>query len=850
MTALLNCLKWAYRDLKNSPRFLTYFVLNAALGLAGVLAIQNVDQALTAKVQLQSGQILGADLAISARRFLADAELQQLQSLIPKEVKSHRLWEFFSMATVRDSSQLVFIKAIEDAYPLYGKIELGKGRLGSGKELLSVNSIPGVWVPNEFLIQNDLKVDDVIKIGNQDFQIRETIFYDTSQGLRFSAMAQRLYASRLEVEKTDLFTKGTTFTETYSYAWSGGATADEVSDRFFRINNDPTLSVRTLTGAKRDFARPLQYLSDYLGLISVAALSLGFVGMSYLVRSFLVDRKNTIALWKCLGMGRSTILGIFLTQFVIIGALASLIAGLIGRVLVEFIAAVLDRLAPGSLVLEFRWQNLAFAFGVVLISVLAAAVPPMLHIINARVNRILNSEFMFKPGLAQLWMVLPLLLVLFGISLWFSNSYRIGVGFMLALMLILFIFSLLSWITLKWLAPRKLSNWQWHQIMSYLSRNWLIVTVHLVALGLGALLLGVFPHLKKGVEERFARPDEMKIPALFLFDIQDEQLAKLKELVETSGQTFSQLSPLVRARIIAQNGESYERPMNENAALTREEEEESRFRNRGVNLSYREGLAEGDEIVEGLPFSGPYSGKGSFEISVEERYAERMKMKLGDVLKFDVQGVEFEGKIHQIRSVNWTQFQPNFFIALQPGVVDEAPKTWLAGVPRLTEDQKRDLIKKLAVQFPNVSAIDVKETVKRVIQTSDQMLESVNLMFVLLFLVGTMVLFTVLQSQGGRRVWDMNLLRVLGAQRKDIRSLLSKEFLIVGFFSAGVSSSLAVLIANFVGEKFFEGMSAFSLSGFLLTIFIVTGLCWSIGLWVSRSIYNQSVQALLRGEIR
>src|SRR5690606_2017992 len=116
------------------------------------------------------------------------------------------------------------------------------------------------------------------------------------------------------------------------------------------------------------------------------------------------------------------------------------------------------------------------------------------------------------------------------------------------------------------------------------------------------------------------------------------------------------------------------------------------------------------------------------ELSVEVRFAERMGFHVGDILTFDVQGVEVEGEIINLRSVKWTSFQPNFFILVQGGVLNEAPKTFIAAIPFLAEDKRSALQNQIAISFPNVSVIDVVRTVDDVLKTAEKMSWSLELM--------------------------------------------------------------------------------------------------------------------------
>ena len=82
-------------------------------------------------------------------------------------------------------------------------------------------------------------------------------------------------------------------------------------------------------------------------------------------------------------------------------------------------------------------------------------------------------------------------------------------------------------------------------------------------------------------------------------------------------------------------------------------------------------------------------------ISLETRWASRMKIKLGDKLTFDIQGVEFEGIVRNLRDVKWTTFKPNFFVSIESGYIDLAPKTFLAIL-----NEKKQLKKRKKKQKP------------------------------------------------------------------------------------------------------------------------------------------------------
>ena len=138
------------------------------------------------------------------------------------------------------------------------------------------------------------------------------------------------------------------------------------------------------------------------------------------------------------------------------------------------------------------------------------------------------------------------------------------------------------------------------------------------------LLINLIPQIYQGLQEEVSRPDDFRIPSLFLFDIQKEQMEKLQKTLTSEKVHLNYLSPMVRARLEKVNGKNF--VYSDKVALTREQERQQSFRRRNLNLSYRTELSDSEHIVEGRMLATNYdwdSGKPA-EVSLEVRYAERM----------------------------------------------------------------------------------------------------------------------------------------------------------------------------------------------------------------------------------
>jgi putative ABC transport system permease protein len=150
--------------------------------------------------------------------------------------------------------------------------------------------------------------------------------------------------------------------------------------------------------------------------------------------------------------------------------------------------------------------------------------------------------------------------------------------------------------------------WVYKYAIKSLQRRKSTSLVLFSTIGTAILLLNLLPQLKHSLKNEFLTNEKSQLPSLFIFDIQDEQIDSLKSIVKENNKEISQLSPLVRSRILRINGIAYERKVDFNAFKTREEEREARFRNRGVNLTYRENLSSSETLVEGIPLAD-YKGE-------------------------------------------------------------------------------------------------------------------------------------------------------------------------------------------------------------------------------------------------
>ena len=104
----------AWREIRNNHSFCIFYGINLSLGLVGFISVDSFKYSLEEKVVAESKQLLGADLAIRARRIISDQELAVTRTGLPSGTKEIEVVDFFSMvAGPSGRSRLVKIIAME-----------------------------------------------------------------------------------------------------------------------------------------------------------------------------------------------------------------------------------------------------------------------------------------------------------------------------------------------------------------------------------------------------------------------------------------------------------------------------------------------------------------------------------------------------------------------------------------------------------------------------------------------------------------------------------------------------------------------------------------------------------------
>ena len=245
---------------------------------------------------------------------------------------------------------------------------------------------------------------------------------------------------------------------------------------------------------------------------------------------------------------------------------------------------------------------------------------------------------------------------------------------------------------------------------------------------------------------------------------------------------------------------------------------------------------------------GSANGKGIPAVSLENNFARRSGVQLGDTLMFNVQGALMKTIVGSLREVNWGGIQTNFIVVFPKGLLEDAPqfKVILTKVP--SQQVSANFQQAMVKAYPNVSIIDLAFALRIL----DDLLNKIS--FVIRFMAGfsivtgIVVLISSVLISKYQRIQESVLLRTLGGSRKQIFAITALEYFFLGALAAFTGILLALAASWGLANYMFETQFHPEVLPVIILFVMVCLLTVVVGLANSRGILNRSPLEVLRAE--
>lgn len=243
-------------------------------------------------------------------------------------------------------------------------------------------------------------------------------------------------------------------------------------------------------------------------------------------------------------------------------------------------------------------------------------------------------------------------------------------------------------------------------------------------------------------------------------------------------------------------------------------------------LTYAATMPAGSRLVAGTWWPPDYHGPPL--VSFDAGLAHGMGLKVGDSLTVNLLGREITARIASLRSIAWARLGINFALVFAPGTLEAAPQTDLAAV-YLPQPEEEALVQRVTGQFPNVSAIHVREALAAVSRVIGLIGEAVRLTALVTLAAGALVLGGAIAAGHRRRVYDAVVLKVLGATRGAILSGFLVEHGLLGALAGLAAAGVGTVAAYFLVTRLMGADWLFLPAPLLWTIALAVLLTLTMG---------------------
>jgi putative ABC transport system permease protein len=864
------------RETRASWRRLLFFFLCVAIGVAAIAAMRSAIQNVRGGLAREARTLTAADLVIQSTRAWDDDILAIMQRrLAAARVQGTTdLVETPTMVRPVDTSKavarMVELQAIEPAFPLYGTITLLDGKTYSHALLTHGGAI----VRPELLAQLGVNVGESIVIGQANFEIRGVL--DSEPGRRTGAftLGPRVLIDAADLPRTGLLSFGSRA----RYQRLVRLPDQELPRVMRELRDDfrgKLVTVRSYRDTEDRVGRDLGTAENYLGLVGYVMVILGGIGVWSVTRVFIQQKLKSVAVLKCVGASAWQVLSVYVAQVLLLSAIGSSVGLALGALMLRAIPT--EKLASfGSLSTSLTWSASVQAFGVGVIVSLLFALVPLLEVRRIRPLLLLRDDEGWDANVGgaaagapagaaagsaagaarwasrgaawfrqidwlRLTVTLLVIASLIALAGWQAGSWRVGVYVSAGFIITAFVLHIVGMLLVR--AVRPLANVSWfplrHAVKGF-GRPGHQTRVILLAVGLGSFFILGIRLIEGSLLHEFniaLRPDS---PDLFFVDVQHDQEEPVRAFLKSIGSDPEpRMLPVLRARVTSVRG----RELN----LTSVEDVRERGNiSREFTVTYRDYLQPNEKIIEGKFWGAQTPAEP--EVSIEQSLRDRAGLRVGDHVRFDILGRQFEATVSNVRDVDWSDSRAGgFMFVFSPGLLSQAPHAYL-GIMRGPQDPiaRARLQRDLVTQFPNVSVIDVREVIRTVEAVLNNVTLAISVVGSVSLLCGLLILIGAVAMTKFQRLREVALLKTLGASSRVVATLLAIEYGLLGVLAGTVGAVAAWALSWVISQQVLHIQWQPEPGTTLLGIGLTAALVGVVGVVASVDVLRRKPLAVLR----
>ena len=773
------------RELRSGELRLLFAAL--AIAVAAVTAVGFFADRVRLALEREAQQMMGGDLILIADHALPAAYAAEARR---RGLKLAETRGFPSMVIGPEQAQLADIKAVSPGYPLRGRVETSQRAGEEGAPAEGGPAVGSVWLDERLSAALQVVPGGSVTVGAQKLQVAAILTREPDRGVNFFSLAPRLMMHADDLPATGLIQPGARIR--YSLLAAGEAKAVAGYQGWLTQRLERGERLEDTRNARPEIRGALDRAERFLGLSTVLTVVLAAVAAAMAARRYMQRHLDACAVMRCLGMTQDGLLRLHGWLFLWLALLAAVVGSIVGYaahfVLIYWLSAllVLDLPAPG-------WLPLAGGLGVAGVLLFGFAFPPLMQLASVPTLRVMRRE-LGPPQASSLGGYALGLVLLAGLIIWVAGDIRLGAYAVGGFVVALGSFWVIARLIIATIARlRGGAGFGWRQGLASLTRHAASSAVQIVALAIGLMAMLLLTVIRAELLDAWQQSVPADAPNRFVINIQPDQRQPVADMLRASG-IEAELLPMVRARLIRIGGKEV------SPASFPEDERAQRLIEREFNLSWRSDLPAGNRVTAGRWFAPDEAGQGL--ASVEDGLAKTLGIQLGDELVFTVAGVEKRVITSSLRKLSWDSMRVNFFVLTPPGVIEDAPASYITSFHLPTE--RADAASELVRRFPGLTMIDVGAILRQLQGVIGQVAGAVQFVFVFALLAGGIVLYSALLTSFDERRYELAVMRSLGAQRAQLRQAMLVELGVIGSVAGLMAAIGAMLLGRIVGQQAFQ----------------------------------------------
>ncbi|HTI63807.1 MAG TPA: FtsX-like permease family protein, partial [Gemmatimonadaceae bacterium] len=705
---------------------------------------------------------------------------------------------------------------------------------------------------------------DTLSLGVAKFVITGTLESVPGDVGITAAIGPRVYIPERYVPETGLLVFGSRAEYEYLFKLPPTIPAEQFVSSVRRPFTQGTNgNVRAAGYNESRLAGAIDQLHDFLSIVGLIALLLGGIGVASGVHAFVMRKIDPVAILRCLGATSWQVLAIYTAQAAVmglIGALGGVVLGvgiqfMMPRVLKDFLPVDVElHLAPTAMLLGLGvgvWVALLFALNPL---VALRRVSPLQALRREADADALRRS---RRDPLRIAVVLAIAATVLGLGLSRANTIQRGVGYTAAIAIALGVLwisaAMLSWTARRALRP----SWPFpiRQGIASLYRPGNQTRSVVLSLGFGVFLMGTLYQVQDNILGSLtARLGEARANVVF-FDVQENQRAGIDSIIHATRNELIDETPIIPMRISSINGKSVNDLLaDSNRAAAgrgnggrggRQRRASPWALRREFRSTYRDTLTSSERLVAGRWFAAARSDSLG-EVSLDRDVANEMRVKLGDTITWNVQGVQIPTLVTSLRDVKWQTFSPNFFAVFSPKSLAAAPKQFAILVHGATPTDIAHLQRDVVTGYPSVSSLDLTLVQTTVTNVLGKVTMAIRFLALISLALAVPVLFSAVAATRRERLREGVLLKTLGATRRQIGRIMLAEYALLGTLGALMGVVLSTLAGWAVLHWIFQLPFTPAIAPELIVAAAMIGLAVAIGLLTGRDVFAETPMAALR----